>query len=95
MTFKSYRDESRKNYGATVNSDAGITRDQLDAGSLMRIADACEKMCLDREKLERDYKYMRSERDRYREHFYRSERRLSATKGVVTKLKRKLAEALS
>lgn len=39
--FQLYRDESRKNYGS---SNDPLSLPQLQAGCLMRIADATEKM---------------------------------------------------
>ncbi len=86
MTFKSYRDESRINYGKTQDSSLSI--EQLNCGSLMRIADATEKMCADREKLERDYKYMRNNRDEWRQRAEAAERSNAALRGVITKTKR-------
>ena len=51
-----FREGSRRNW---VSKGASLTNEKLQSGALLRIADACEKMCLDREKMERDYKYMR------------------------------------
>lgn len=87
MTFKSYRQESKINYGR--NQDGGATIEQLNCGALMRIADATEKMCLDREKLERDYQYMRADRDTYRQLYERECRKSAARAGVITRMKRK------
>lgn len=40
--WKDYREESKKLYGANREQGEGISNDQLQAGSLMRIADAME-----------------------------------------------------
>ncbi len=85
MNFKGYRDHSRINYG---NERDRVTLEQINCGSLMRIADATEKMCLDRERLERDYKHMREERDRWRAEAERLGRSNAALRGVVKKMKR-------
>ena len=53
---KSYKDESRKNYGRRTSS--GLTDDELRIGCLQRIADATETMALNHQKLV-------DERDRY------------------------------
>ena len=63
MTHKSYREQSRDDWGT---SSSILNLDQIKTGALLRIADATEKMCLDREKLERDYRFMRNSRDTYR-----------------------------
>jgi|SRR5690625_310104 len=88
MSFKNYRQQSRDvQWGC--NQAGNLTLEQINAGSLLRIADATEKMCMDRQKLERDYKYMRESRDRYL-HLLESERRRnSALRGVITRMKRK------
>lgn len=78
---------SRKDF----TSAQGNTLEAMNAGSLQRIADATEKMALRHTELIRD-------RDMY-ERWYSDEvtrrksleRQLSAAKGQITKLKRKLA----
>lgn len=87
MTHRSFKDESRKNWGISDNSE--LDRDQIQLGAILRIADATERMCLDREKLERDYQYMRKQRDRYRDLLDKERRRVTALKGVITRMKRK------
>lgn len=92
MTFKNYRQQSRDvNWGIRSDRD-GLSLEQINTGSLLRIADATEKMCLDREKLERDYKYMRDERDRYRDLYCKEYRRNAALRGVITRLKRQMTQ---
>lgn len=44
MVFKSYRDESRTNWGVTVAEATKPDRDQLYLGCMLRIADATELM---------------------------------------------------
>lgn len=85
MTHKSYRDESRKNWG----TNALLDREQIQLGAILRIADATEKMCRDREELERKYQNMRASRDRYQEALEAERRKNAALRGVITKLKRK------
>lgn len=74
------------------NEERPETLYDINCGSLQRIADACEKMCLDREKLERDYASMKRARDGYRNMFYACERSKSSLRGVITKLKKKIKE---
>jgi chromosome segregation ATPase len=87
MSYRDFRKQSRDICWGT--SDEGMTLEQINCGSLLRIADATEKMCQDREKLERDYHYMRGQRDRYREQLASAERRIAALKGVVTRMKKR------
>lgn len=87
MPHKSFREGSRKDYGVD-SEDNGLTLKQLNTGALLRIADATEKMCLDREKLERDYQYMRDSRDRYRTQLDTERRRSAALRGVIARMKR-------
>ena len=86
MPFKSYRKESRTDWGA--ETDQNISREQIELGALLRIADATELMCKDREKLERDYKYMRESRGAYRAALEVERRRSAALRGVITKMKK-------
>lgn len=87
-----YRAESRKEYGRETDT-GNLGNEDLTVGCLMRIADATEVMA-------RRYQDLIDDRDRYKR-WYEEERatlhltirRLNATKGVVTKL-RKQREAL-
>lgn len=84
-TRMEFKEGSRRNW---ASRGASLSIEQIQAGALLRVADACEKMCLDREKLERDYKYMRQSRDQYRE-LYETERKRSAgLKGYVKRLQK-------
>ena len=44
MVFKSYKEESRKNYGQEFPKDEGICIDQVRLGCEMRSADALESI---------------------------------------------------
>lgn len=86
--FKSYRQESRDNYGATLDDNENLTTEQLGLGALLRIADACEAMAKNHVKLQEDYNYMRKWRDEYHELSEKQARQIRALKGVITKLKK-------
>lgn len=65
------------------------TVENINAGSLQRIADACERMA-------GNYIALQNERDRYKRWYQEAlqnreaaERRASALRGVITKMKRK------
>jgi hypothetical protein len=82
-----FRHASRTNWASSNSVE------HINAGSLQRIADAAEKMAQRHTELIRD-------RDNY-ERYYRSEcashnmtrLQLRASKGVITKLRKQLAEA--
>lgn len=86
-TFKSYRNESRADWG--IEQDGSLTIEQINCGAILRIADATEKMAesYDRVRNQRDYyesraKSLGAEVDRL-------VRQRNALRGVITKLKRK------
>jgi hypothetical protein len=85
--FKSYRSHSKDNYG-NLNKDAA-TLEQINTGSLQRIADATEAMAQNFVKLQNDYEYMRKSRDNYREDYRTAQRQITALKGHITRLKKK------
>lgn len=70
-----------------------FTVDGINMGSLQRIADACEKMCQDREGLERRLKSMEESRDRWWSQCECEKYSNRALRGVITKLKRRLKDA--
>lgn len=88
---RGYRKESRKDWG--TSGPHALSLDQINAGAVLRIADACELMA-------RRHLDLIDERDRF-ERWYRDEqrrreaadRRVSALRGVITKMKRKAATA--
>ena len=89
LTFKSYRDESRKNYGMKVDEDTSASCDALQTGALLRIADAIETLAKSREQLE-------IERDRYKRWYAREcdksahlSARIVGLKGYINRLKKR------
>jgi hypothetical protein len=80
-----YRDESRRNWNG---SNEVPTHDQVKLGCMQRIADACELIAKDHDKLvrERDM-YMRWQRES-REEVVQLTRQRNALRGVITKLKK-------
>jgi UrcA family protein len=81
-----YRNESRREFRR--EGIALATIDDLTLGCLQRIADAVEKMCGDREKLERGLKWERESNECRRETIAELQRSNAALRGVITKLKR-------
>lgn len=60
MTFKRYKEGSRADWGAEIPDGQILTRDQIELGAILRIADASEFMARNHDQLIR-------ERDRARE----------------------------
>ena len=89
---KSLMDHSKTQY---VIENESASLEQINAGSLQRIADACETMAADDQKLKSSYEYMKQSRDMWRERAETRARRISALKGVITKLKRRMQEKKS
>lgn len=80
-----FREGSRRNW---ASNSGGLNIEQIQVGALLRIADATEKMCLDRERLERDYQYMRQSRDEYRSLYERERKKNAGLKGYLGRLKK-------
>ena len=85
--FKTYKDESRKNWG--IDAVSKPDRDQLKLGCLQRIADATEAMA-------KNFLELQASEKHYRECYHRAiarermlERRVAGLKGVITKMKRR------
>lgn len=83
MTFRSYREESRSDWGA--RDEGGFSLDQVNTGALLRIADAVEKMA-------ESYDTMRRDRDVWKERALFARRRLdterrrtAALRGWITR----------
>lgn len=86
MGFRSYKDATREvDWGCT--SDGGLTLRQINAGALLRIADAVEKSCADREQLERRVKWLTEERDGLIRALNTERRRSAALRGVIARMK--------
>jgi len=52
--FKSYREESKSDFGTTIEETKNITIEQLNTGAILRIADATEKMASNYVRMEND-----------------------------------------
>lgn len=86
--FKSFREESRKNYGVT-SEERVVSNDDLQIGALLRIADSMEIMCKDRVKLENDNKYLRDRIKQLNQEIESLKRQSAAYKGKFNNLKNK------
>lgn len=87
MTHKSYRDESRRDWGTTDSGN--LDRDQIQTGALLRIADASEAMAREHNRLIASETLERNRANRLAGEVQYLERRIAALKGVITKMKAK------
>jgi len=86
MPWKSYRKESKTDWGRNVEGNIG--QNQIQLGAILRIADALETIA-------HNYQSLMEDRDRYKrwyeeqwERTKKGNRRESALRGVITKLKK-------
>ncbi len=93
--FKSYRDESKTNYGHSSGGNAN--REQINAGSLQRIADATETMAegfaavLGKlEHAEKMEEYFREQYVRKRDQVNKLECQVNGYKGQVAKMRKQI-----
>ncbi|CAJ0682053.1 hypothetical protein R82526_01543 [Ralstonia mannitolilytica] len=87
--FKSYRNESRSNYGRHVDEGANLSNDDLKVGAILRIADATEAMAKNHVQLQSDLDWYKDRYNRAREEADALRRRVNALRGAITKLKAK------
>lgn len=86
--FKSYRDESRINWGQTLCDKQHPERADLEFGCLLRIADAAELMAKNHQQLinERDmYERWNNQKNATIE---RLRKRIAGLQGYITRLKK-------
>lgn len=86
MAFKSYREQSKVDWGTESDS---LTAEQIQTGALLRIADAVEKVAA-------DYTAIRNSRDYWQTraiaHWTAGERmarRIRSLHGVITRMKKR------
>lgn len=86
---KPLRDESRVNY---ITGEGPATLEQINAGSLMRIADSVETLAKDRDQLERRLKFYQDKSERLEWDLDTERRRSAALRGHITRIKRAALE---
>ena len=89
MSFKPYRDESRKNWGTSGPGTLNIQ--QIQTGALLRIADASESMAREYNRLLDEARVQRRRAENLDRQNDTLRRRVAALKGVITKMKAKEA----
>ncbi len=89
MAFKDYRDESRRVWGHDFWGNDEITREQLQLGCMLRIADAVEKMTEPYTRLLNQVESLRREEERLDDENIRLGRVIAGYRGALNRLKRK------
>lgn len=87
--FKSYKEESRTNWGMTVEESVQPNLDQINTGAMLRIADATEAMAKNFIQLQNELKWAKERNERLDVRAEKLRRQVSAYKGIIKKLKSK------
>ena len=87
MSHKSYREESRKDWG--MSKPGNLSLDQVNCGALLRIADATETMARNHVQMQADLDYYKTLSETRAEVINRLERSNAALRGTITKLKKR------
>lgn len=89
-TFKNFRTESRDtSWGANTDK---LTLEQINAGSLLRIADAAEAMSKNHKDLVAEIERLKHSRDYWQEEAQGQKRTAAGLRGVITKQRVIIAE---
>ncbi|VVE53383.1 hypothetical protein PCO31111_04885 [Pandoraea communis] len=83
--MRSFRDESRLNW--STHGDIPPTREEVNTGALMRIADATEAMAKNHIQLQRDHDMYKRWYEKEYERRLGLERQLRALRGVISRMK--------
>ena len=85
--FKGYREHSRTNWGEDDES-GNPTLEKINTGAILRIADACELMAKDRDRMECRLKWLESEHVRQGRLINKLMRSNAALRGIINRMKR-------
>ena len=88
MATINFRESSRNDW----TRPGGATPEDAKLGCLQRIADATELMAKDHAKLIRELDCAEKSRKSWMESYDRSTRRITALRGVITKLKKQIPQ---
>lgn len=86
---KDFKEESRKNYGVTVELGEGLSLEQLRIGALLRIADAVEKVAANHDTLRKELEHQTDRATIAFQHLEKVQRSNRALRGYLKRLKRK------
>lgn len=87
MAFKSYREESRTDWGYT--QVGGLNNEQIKLGAILRIADAAEKMAQNYARMENDLAMYKRWYEQEKADNQRMARSNAALRGHIKRLKTK------
>jgi hypothetical protein len=85
--FKSYKKESRSDWGSTVDENVVLDRDQLKLGAVLRIADSLEKMEQPYLQLIRDVEWYKKRVQNLDAQNDTLRKRVAAYQGVIKRMK--------
>lgn len=85
MTFQNYRRQSRDVQWGHESGSSSLSIEQINCGSLLRMADATEKMAASYDRLREDRDYWRRRAERDETQLATERRRVAALKGVLKK----------
>lgn len=86
--FKSFREESKSNWGLTI--DRHPTNEEIQLGAILRIADASEKMASNYTQLQADLDWYKKRCKSLNETIEHRNRQIANLRGQITKLKKKM-----
>ena len=87
--FKSYKEESKSNWGARLEDGDQVSNDNLKLGAILRIADATEAMAKNYTQIEENLKYFKGLAKRRLEGIVRLENKNRGLRSVITRMKNK------
>ena len=88
MPFKSYRKESKIDWGRDLQTNENICQEQILLGAVLRIADAMEKITCNYQRLIDDRDYFKRQCEEQRKLTHKAYRQQAALRGVITRIKR-------
>lgn len=86
MRHKSYREESRNNWG--TKQTATLNHEQIQTGCLLRIADATEVIAKEHQRLIESAKYQKTKADRLQRELDTARRSNAALRGHIKRMKK-------
>jgi hypothetical protein len=87
MPFKSYKEESRKNWGEDIPDNNTFCIDQIRVGAILRIADSLEKMEKPITRLMDDVTYYKKLNEELKKENLKLAHSIAGLKGYIKNLK--------
>lgn len=86
--FKAYKEQSRANWGADFKEGEQLSRDQIQLGAILRIADSLEKMEKPYAQLLDSVNYLRNSNKELQYDNSVLKKQVAAFKGIINKMKK-------